>query len=720
MASPNEKDEFPMLPISDLSSSRTTRPFRSRCRSVSLSNTHATIKGCDSSTVVLGCTGPLVQMSDPLSSTRTPEPLFLLPPPPSTGASSGSLGVSSSQPERYRSFAAPEHKNSGLQDANFLRSGQLEMCNDPYYANCLSYYRGEAAKIPTSRVSAIFDSMVRVGHSLYADAKGWARRFATSVNKCISVIKTRRCPKVFASWLVIFIDPLFFFLIKVKENEKCIVIDWPMAKAFVAVRSVTDVLFSLNILLQLVKHPRRNIRHYLRGMFLLDLFIVMPLPQIWIFWILPTHLGASGDNYANNFLKAAVLFQYIPKLCRLLPLLAGKTPTVFLVESACSFVVNILTFILVGHVVGSCWYLFGMQRVNHCLRDACGNSHRACRELIYCGPGNSDAALSAWKDNASAIACFQEGGFSYGVYLKAVNLTSHSSLFTRYIYSLFWGFQQISTLAGNQVPGYFLGEVFFTMGIIGLGLLLFPLLISNMQNFLQALGRRNLEMSHKRFLEGIRGRVRLAAWVNWAATGGFNEKILIENMPNDLQRDRRRQLLIFLKEVRIFSTMDESILDAIRERLTHRRYISSSMVLHRGDLVEQMVFIVRGEMESFGEDGIVLRLSEGEVCGEELLTWCLGRSFVNPDGTRTRVPWKGLLSNRNVRCVTDVEAFSLSVADIEDITTLFLRFLKSHKVQGATKSPYWMLRAARQIQVPWRHRRRRLQRFYSAQSSYRL
>lgn len=36
----------------------------------------------------------------------------------------------------------------------------------------------------------------------------------------------------------------------IMQNDKCIVIDWPMAKAFVVVRSVTDVLFSLNILLQ--------------------------------------------------------------------------------------------------------------------------------------------------------------------------------------------------------------------------------------------------------------------------------------------------------------------------------------------------------------------------------------------------------------------------------------------------------------------------------------
>nr|GMC78228.1 probable cyclic nucleotide-gated ion channel 20, chloroplastic [Ipomoea batatas] len=53
------------------------------------------------------------------------------------------------------------------------------------------------------------------------------------------------------------------------------------------------------------------------------------------------------------------------------------------------------------------------------------------------------------------------------------------------------------------------------MAIIGLGLLLFAMLIGNMQNFLQSLGSRQLEMSmrrrdvekwmsHRRLPEGLR------------------------------------------------------------------------------------------------------------------------------------------------------------------------------------------------------------------------
>ena len=81
-----------------------------------------------------------------------------------------------------------------------------------------------------------------------------------------------------------------------------------------------------------------------------------------ILLVLPMSLGTSGANYAKNLLRTAVLVQYIPRLYRFLPFLAGQSPSGFIFESAwANFVINLLTFVLSGHVVGSCWYLFGLQ-----------------------------------------------------------------------------------------------------------------------------------------------------------------------------------------------------------------------------------------------------------------------------------------------------------------------------------------------------------------------
>lgn len=82
-------------------------------------------------------------------------------------------------------------------------------------------------------------------------------------------------------------------------------------------------------------------------------------------------------------------------------------------------------------------------------------------------------------------------------------------------------------------------------------------------------------------------------------------------------------------QVHIFAMLDEPILDAICERLRQKTYIKGSRVLYQGGLIDKMVFIIRGNMESTGEDGNATILSEGDACGEELLSWCLEHSSVN-------------------------------------------------------------------------------------------
>ncbi|KAG5229729.1 cyclic nucleotide-gated ion channel family protein [Salix suchowensis] len=754
----HDKDNIPMLSdthpksVDEIADSR-FRPFLSRTQSASTSIRLDSMESYGSETNLVGFTGPLrsarkaplVQMSGPLYVNRNTENLFL-----------ANHGVTTRKtvehkPERYPSLSGMDQNDWDdkytATNAHLMRSGQLGMCHDPYCTTCPSYYHSRASQQRQAKTSSIFDSKF---HSvLYGDAKGWARRFHNAINSYIPGVMNPHA-KVVQKWnkffvisclVAIFVDPLFFIVLSVKQEEKCIFIDWGMTKAVVFFRCLTDAIYLLNILLrfrlayvapesrvvgagELVDHPKKIAKHYLRGCFFVDLFVVLPLPQIIVLVLLPKGLDSSGANYAKNLLRAAILVQYIPRLFRFLPLLIGQSPNGFIFETArANFFINLFTFVLSGHIIGSCWYLLGLQRVNQCLHDACRNSRIPdCKEFIDCGLKNkSNSNWEKWKNNTNAIDCFtSNGGFSYGIYAQAVNLTGENTI-TRYTYSLFWGFQQISTLAGNQIPSYFIWEILFTMAVIGIGLLLFAFLIGNMQNFLQALGRRRSEMSlrrrdvdqwmrHRRLPVELRRRVIEAERYHWAATRGVNEEMLLENLPEDLQRDIRRHLFKFVKKVWIFHLMDEHILDAVCEKLKQKIYIMGSEVLYAGGLVEKMVFIVRGKLESIGHDGTVEALSEGNVCGEELLTWFLEHSSVSKDGRKIKISGQRLISNRTVKCLTNVEAFSLSAADLEQVTSLFARNLRNPLVQGAIRyqSPYWRAIAATRIQVAWRYRQKRL------------
>ncbi|EOY19697.1 Cyclic nucleotide-binding transporter 1 isoform 8 [Theobroma cacao] len=679
-----DKDEVPMLsdihpqPSENNQDSQFQALF-SRTQSASISIPMNSIESYESTNLV-GHTGPLrnerkipfIQMSGPLYISRKPENSF------HPNQSVAGHKMVESKAEKFPSFNGVDEKdwsdnNYVGKNEHLLRSGQLGMCNDPYCTTCPTYYNFKADQEKNSKASGIFDT--KFHNVLYGDAKGWARRLMSFLSSYVpgvmnphaTVVQQWNQFFVISCLMAVFIDPLFFFLLSVQKDNKCIVINQPATKAFVVLRSMTDFIYLLNMLLQfrlayiapesrvvgageLVDHPKKIAVNYLSRYFFLDLFVVLPLPQ----------------------------------------------------------------------------------RVNQCLRNACHDSNIVnCEEFIDCGYGHTSnrTELPSWKNNANASACFSEDGFPYGIYIQTVNLTTERSIITRYVYSLFWGFQQISTLAGNQTPSYFVWEVLFTMAIVGLGLLLFALLIGNMQNFLQALGRRRLEMSlrrrdveqwmsHRRLPEELRRKVREAERYNWAATRGVNEEMLFENLPEDLQRDIRRHLFKFVKKVRIFALMDDPILDAICERLRQKTYIKGSKVLSRGSLIEKMVFIVRGKMESVGENGVIDPLCEGDVCGEELLTWCLEHSSVNRDGKKIRIPGQRLLSNRIVRCLTNVEAFSLRAADLEEVTCLFSRFLRNPRVQGAIRyeSRYWRSLAATHIQVAWRYRKKRLNRADTSQS----
>ncbi|ERN11112.1 hypothetical protein AMTR_s00024p00155680 [Amborella trichopoda] len=640
---------------------------------------------------------------------------------------------------------------------HLLRSGPLGRCNDPFCTTCPSYYNIKATTQRWPYSSSKFE--LKFDSALYGDAKGWIRRSFSDLSSKIPGVMNPHS-KFVQQWnkffvvccfIAIFVDPLFFVLLWVQKDYNCMVLDWSLATAIAVVRSFTDFSYFLHMLLQfrvayvapesriigtgdLVDHPKKIVLHYLRGKFLIDLFVVLPLPQIMILVVLPKYIGSSAANYAKNLLRATVLLQYIPRMCRFLPLLVGRSETGFIFESAwANFVINLLIFVLAGHVVGSCWYLLGLQRVNVCLRDACWKfiNTSACFEFLDCGHGSylekfkESSLWDSWKNNSVAAQCYdaKNGPFPYGIYGTAVPVTIESRIISRYIYSLFWGFQQISTLAGNQVPSVFPWEVLFTMGIIGLGLFLFALLIGNMQNFLQSLGRRRLEMqlqrrdveqwmSYRRLPEDLRRRVRQSERFNWAATRGVKEDHLLENLPEDLQRDIRRHLFEVIQKVRIFSAMDETTLDIICERLRQKLYIEGCEIQSDGGPIEKMVFIVRGKMESTGADGYVTALAEGDVVGEELLTWWLEQSPSSKDKQKMRLMEHVLISRRKVKCISNVIAFVLRGSDLEEVPFLFMRFLRNPEVIRIIRcqSPYWRALAATRIQVAWRYRKKWLNR----------
>ncbi|XAR53146.1 hypothetical protein NMG60_11021569 [Bertholletia excelsa] len=146
--------------------------------------------------------------------------------------------------------------NNGGKNEHLMRSGQLGMCNDPYCTTCPTYYNVKGQP-KNSKSSIAFDP--KFHNALYGDAKGCATRIFSFLQRYIPGVMNPHT-KLVQQWnkffvysciLAIFIDPLFFFLLFVEEDNKCIALHWPMTTIIVVFRSITDFIYFMNILLQM-------------------------------------------------------------------------------------------------------------------------------------------------------------------------------------------------------------------------------------------------------------------------------------------------------------------------------------------------------------------------------------------------------------------------------------------------------------------------------------
>lgn len=162
--------------------------------------------------------------------------------------------------------------------------------------------------------------------------------------------------------------------------------------------------------------------------------------------------------------------------------------------------------------------------------------------------------------------------------------------------------------------------------------------------------------------------------------------------------------------------MDDQLLDAICERLISSLSTADTYIVREGDPVTEMLFIIRGQLESSTTNGgrtgffnsIVLR--PGDFCGEELLAWAL-----LPKST-TNLP----SSTRTVRAFNEVEAFALQAEDLKFVANQFRR-LHSKKLQHTFRfySHHWRTWAACFIQAAWRrYKRRRMAKDLMAMESF--
>ncbi|CAN0912353.1 Cyclic nucleotide-gated ion channel 17 [Linum grandiflorum] len=163
-------------------------------------------------------------------------------------------------------------------------------------------------------------------------------------------------------------------------------------------------------------------------------------------------------------------------------------------------------------------------------------------------------------------------------------------------------------------------------------------------------------------------------------------------------------LYMLASHVPFFSHMDDQLLDAVCEHLVSSLSTRGTYIVREGDPVTEMLFIIRGSLESSTTNGgrtgffNTIMLKPGDFCGEELLAWALHpKSSLNlPSSTRT------------VRLLNEVEAFALQAEDLKFVANQFRRLhIKKLHHTFRYHSHHWRTWAACFIQAAWqRHKKR--------------
>ncbi|KAG8644603.1 protein CNGC15b [Manihot esculenta] len=534
----------------------------------------------------------------------------------------------------------------------------------------------------------------------------------------------------------LFVDPLFFYL-PVVSKEACIHIGIPLEIGLTIIRTIADIFYMIQIYIrfrtayvapssrvfgrgELVIDSKKISVRYLKQLFWIDLVAALPLPQALIWFVIP-NLGGSTMANTKNVLRFIIIFQYLPRLFLILPLSSRiiKANGVVTETAWAGAAYNLMLYMLASHVLGACWYLLSIERQEACWRSVCNLERPSCRYQYFDCHQMHDPLRESWfkTSNVTNLCKPEIDYYQFGIFGDALTFgVTISTFFDKYFYCLWWGLKNLSSLGQNLSTSTYVGEITFAIVVATLGLVLFALLIGNMQRYLQSttvrleewrIRRTDTEqwMHHRQLPPELKQSVRRYDQYKWVATRGVDEEALLKGLPMDLRRDIKRHLCLDLvRRVPLFDQMDERMLDAICERLKPALSTEGTLLVREGDLVNEMLFIIRGHLDSHttngGRTGFFnsCRIGPGDFCGEELLTWALDPRpcIILPSSTRT------------VKAISEVEAFALRAEDLKFVASQFRR-LHSKQLRQKFRfySHQWRTWAACFIQAAWRRYKKR-------------
>ncbi|KAL6194742.1 hypothetical protein ACLB2K_035818 [Fragaria x ananassa] len=538
---------------------------------------------------------------------------------------------------------------------------------------------------------------------------------------------------VIVCMIAVSMDPLFFYIPFLDHSKFCLKKDKRLRTVVFITRSLSDFTFLLHIVYQLREaakavaseskhkmlqrdknsrvlfnwfgHAKAIANKLSWSSFLTDILAILPIPQVLILDLFYSpDYGFSQNKMTLNYL---LLAQYVPRTYRIFTSskMFRKNSSVW-VKSAFYF----FMYILSSHVIGAFWYFSTILMEVVCWKIALGgNAKFQCHES---GISDEDpqSKINDTKIYASCRNFTGDSGYDYGLFRKTVQTgyTGSTRFQEKLFYFVWWGLKNISNFGTNIDTSEFIWENCFAILVSGIGLVLFALLIGNMQLCMQSSEDKNVatdkvQMKEQELQEWMdknglpeklgkdaeKLRIEIMTKITENLKDGQNAQVqnLFSLLPWNTVKDLKLSVCTsMLKKVQRLKLMDERGLRLICQYLKPVTYTEKTFAFRMGEPLDSMLFIMEGIMLVYPNNTttttktdhevgranvgspstIRCSLKNGDVYGDEqLLSWASPLDM--SDISYADLP----VLTENVKCLSEVEGFVLNAKDLKYVVSVY-------------------------------------------------
>ncbi|XP_024040299.1 cyclic nucleotide-gated ion channel 1 [Citrus clementina] len=462
-------------------------------------------------------------------------------------------------------------------------------------------------------------------------------------------------------------DPVFLYLPVINDDKKCFQFDIWVLRVGIVERTGCDIYFLINNAFQLWENWHRNYSISLLPVFLFDLAIILPLPQVLVL------LVYSNVMSGQKFFSVMKLFivQHLLKVKRLYALIKERKNSYKQTKWA-RLTFN-LFYLHAANGFGSLWYFFAVQRKAECWK-------KACTDFTRCGllPLHCDDSLTNYTFSSDFCSTKTQNAtiYDFGIFRDAIQsgVLDQNNFFRRYFPCFQWSLQTLSCFGQGLPLSTNVLENIFVISITITGVVLFFLLIGKVQ-------------SETSKVYEIRQKVReIDRWLPFGKlpkklqkeikeyqksklqTTGVDVEYVVNHLPRHLRNNIKQKLCLdLLKKVEEFGNWSDSSLERLCDVVKPVVFTERSYILREGNPIDQMLFVLQGKSRTYTSRSITgfssnsgnlnNHLEDGDFSGEELIAWA------KADRDSSNLP----ISTKTIQALTNVEAFVLMADDLKQV-----------------------------------------------------